>query len=600
MTPSTAVLSICLLALSGTVSAQNPASVRFADRSATNFGVIEVTLTDGTVGRICDNGFDNNGASAVCAMLGFRDISGFKLTNVAAVTSGSTTPVMAVTGCPSFLATSPTTWTLSAACNFVVSTSVPPACNNRSRDVAVICTGTLTTASVLVTTVTPNLATVAPTNCSGSVTNLRLEPGPEEGLAVIKNGSVATATNFGTICALGFGINEATTICRMLCQNATTNAIGITGKYMATSATYPVMISGLTCPAGATSTNGCTHNGWGVVAPGCNSTTAVTVRCTPIVLTPPATPRASVICRDYNAFVFLPSTDVANASLLSLYGAYNAATCNFTKGENSSTVWALIPYIGCNTVQTFNDTHVIYTSYLYKNVTPVDGVYKDTPYVIPVICAIPKVGAVSAAVAPDIRTVTPISGGDTYTTEVRLFQTYSAGSFNSEITAGQKLIVGTKIYARVLLTSPLPQLLSVRSCRASDKTDGTGSNYYIVENKCASTDNSIFRVDSKTIGINFVVISFTGTPSTQVYVICDVITCTTDDASPRCQQVCGTPVRKRRAVESAPSVRQNQPYNGPFQLVYQTAAAGRVTAAGVAALATASLILALIPFGLLA
>uniref|UniRef100_A0A1I8G6F0 ZP domain-containing protein n=1 Tax=Macrostomum lignano TaxID=282301 RepID=A0A1I8G6F0_9PLAT len=416
--------------------------------------------------------------------------------------------------------------------------------NGNGRDAAVICTGTQTT-STPGPTLPPDFATIAPIDCNNTITSLRLDPGPEEGLVLIQNGSLG-GDNFGTICAAGFSAIEAATICRMLCRNETANAIGMSGKYLTTAASYPVMLSGLKCPAGATSTNDCKHNGWGAAPSYCTPNTAVSVRCSQISLTPPPIPAPFVVCHLYVANVFFTYTDVASASLLSLYGTYNETTCNFTKNENSTTVWATVPYIGCNSVQTTNATHVIYTSMLYRNVTAVSGVYVDVPYIIPVECAIPKLKEVTAALLPDARTAPPITGGDSYTSEVKLYRSYNARGFSSEIAPGDRLVVGSRIYARVRETSPLNVRLTVRNCWASDKSDGTGASYYVVRNKCATDANTVFRVDEKNIGINFAVMSFTQTVSTQAYIFCDVTICTPTDPDERCLQTCGTALANKQ------------------------------------------------------
>uniref|UniRef100_A0A1I8GSG7 Protein kinase domain-containing protein n=2 Tax=Macrostomum lignano TaxID=282301 RepID=A0A1I8GSG7_9PLAT len=553
-----------------TTNSQRPVSVRLVGGSKPNLGVVEVTMSTGAVGRICNLGFDNNGASVVCAMLGYRGVTGLKV-DLPPYTVGNTNTVMAISGCPDFLEASTSTWNLETACRYVVS-SFPPDCAGNGRDAAVICTGTQTT-STPGPTLPPDFATIAPIDCNNTITSLRLDPGPEEGLVLIQNGSLG-GDNFGTICAAGFSAIEAATICRMLCRNETANAIGMSGKYLTTAASYPVMLSGLKCPAGATSTNDCKHNGWGAAPSYCTPNTAVSVRCSQISLTPPPIPAPFVVCHLYVANVFFTYTDVASASLLSLYGTYNETTCNFTKNENSTTVWATVPYIGCNSVQTTNATHVIYTSMLYRNVTAVSGVYVDVPYIIPVECAIPKLKEVTAALLPDARTAPPITGGDSYTSEVKLYRSYNARGFSSEIAPGDRLVVGSRIYARVRETSPLNVRLTVRNCWASDKSDGTGASYYVVRNKCATDANSVFRVDEKNIGINFAVMSFTQTVSTQAYIFCDVTICTPTDPDERCLQTCGTAVRRRRkrqlSTENEKESSQ-QPSRGPYILTAMTA-----------------------------
>ncbi|PAA70390.1 hypothetical protein BOX15_Mlig024439g2 [Macrostomum lignano] len=568
------VVGCFLLLLLGSVAlAQTPVSVRLVGPSGLSGteGVVEVTMSDGSVGRYCDSGLDNNAPSVICAMLGYRGIVGYRIPTPI-VTTGNTNFVIATTGgCPSFLPGSPSTWDLNTACSYVVRPNLPPTCYNRSNDVAVICTGRLTTGAPA-STVTPNMATVAPTVCDSNVTNLRLEPGPTEGIVLIQN---ATGTNFGSVCAAGFGVNEATMFCRMLCQNATTNAIGMTGLYRTVALAYPVMLSGLSCPAGATSTNDCTHNGWGVASASCSQARAVTVRCAPVSLTAPPVPRPTVQCRNYQAFVYFSIADVPASWLLSLAGTYNAATCNFTVGQNGSNVWAIIPYMGCNSVQSTNTTHVTYTSSLYKNVTMVGGVYLDTPYVMQIVCAIPKASDVTAALVPDARTVPPVESGDSYTSEVRIFRDYMSGNFRNEITPGSRLVVGTKVYVRVQVTSPLNLRLVVNSCWATNRNDGTGSTYFLVKDKCASTGTTtIFQWDSKTVGIIFQVMSFTLIPSsTPIYVYSNVTICSEGDTSDTCDQVCGSAVgRRRRRDLSAQKLGESsaQTFNGPFRMEMPT------------------------------
>ncbi|KAF5396510.1 hypothetical protein PHET_10571, partial [Paragonimus heterotremus] len=156
---------------------------------------------------------------------------------------------------------------------------------------------------------------------------------------------------WGTICADGFEINVARTLCRMLCTSSDNlqYAYPVLYKYGHVDDSVPIHLSRLSCPVDATDLNQCSlGGGWGAVG-FCTHVMDVGLQCGPqqtmnstTVYTP------ELVCEHAQARIRYDKkyNQDLNTSMIKLIGD-TPISCQFKVLETEAFIEAIVPLEGC-------------------------------------------------------------------------------------------------------------------------------------------------------------------------------------------------------------------------------------------------------------
>ncbi|CAL8085128.1 unnamed protein product [Calicophoron daubneyi] len=452
-------------------------------------------------------------------------------------------------------------------CSF---TNVPPEdCKSPDRQTSIICLEPPQPfATATTTTPIPNYATMAPVDCSKpSSSSIRLIGGSDRaGRVEVKHPETGT---WGTICADGFNINAARTLCRMLCTSADNlqYAYPVLYNYGIANDSTPILLARITCPPNATNLNECNlGGGWGSVG-GCTHAMDVGLQCGPPVKdnsTDEYTPQ--LVCGQRQATVRYAKdlNPDLTPSMLSLSGEVSS-TCSFNVTNSKSFIEAKIPFEGCGGSLSLSNSTTIAIGFelIRRYMAAEDGLITNLPVRFSLTCLIPRDGQIHVGHLVSRQVITKLSSG-TNAVAVAL-QLFRDPQFTIHLSQPLTVIPGESVQALVSLndTESWNKLILQKCWATADPNRNSPLKQDLIVDRCAAyKDLRVLPVNRSAVGFSFPAfyLGRAGSvvpDSTNLYLHCDTRICGVDESIPMCRQFCQSPVptlrRRRRSVSITPT-----------------------------------------------
>nr|CDS26652.1 Speract scavenger receptor [Hymenolepis microstoma] len=556
--------SASLLFRCNSIEVNGISAIRFAQNTGVfpqgRDGVLEVKY-EGSWTSICNFGFDYVAASTACYMLGFPP---YGFTIYMSNQYGNISARLSNFNCTGRVKLGPNPPEPSSVhlgnCEF--STDVPRECSQGSRNVAIAC---------LEPTALDNFddippLTFAPVLCPANSSEVRLTHGDEKsGLLEVKN---PTSEEWGTVCADGFGINEAKAVCRMLCSSSDDLAyahpvVNLFGNMSEVVQNMPIHLARLSCPVGAQSLNDCSlGDGWGN-AQGCSHALDVGVICGPPdeVLRPPRMPiETSLKCDHEIARVYFNKDELGEVDSSTVYlnrtNLPSGCTFKFSEldkyGNESSLIEVLFPmdkcgatYEGSNsTVLALNLPLIVNTSKApYHEGYESDGVSTEKIFVLPITCLIPRQSSVDSPIhaAATSRLEKLVSLRDTPNVQISYF---ADRLFRRRISERVNIIPNRRVYVRVSIERPEQySKLVLTNCVLSNNRSMEMSIPLISKGCLVSKEIQLLPISRSAVGFSFETAYFRKASQTirggnmlEMFVSCQTRLCHIHETEPECIQ----------------------------------------------------------------
>ncbi|KAM3171863.1 hypothetical protein ACTXT7_015729 [Hymenolepis weldensis] len=540
------VLYAYLIRSADSIEVNKISAIRFAQGTGVfpqgRDGVLEVKY-EGSWSSICNFGFDHVAASTACYMLGL--LSHFNCTGRVKLGPNPPEPLSVHLG----------------NCDF--SANVPRECSLLTRNVAIACLEP----TILDNFNDPPPLTFAPVSCPGNSSEVRLTYGDKKsGLLEVRS---PISEEWGTVCADGFGINEAKAVCRMLCSSSDDLAyahavVKVFGNESETVKNMPIHLARLSCPVGARSFNDCSlGDGWGN-AQGCSHALDVGVICGPpdeILKSPRMPIETSLKCDDETARVYFKKGELGevDSSTVYLNRTNLPSGCTFQFNElneygtdNSSVVEVTLPMDKCGaTYEGSNSTvlalHILLmvntSKALYHEVYERNGVPTEKIFVLPITCLIPRRSFVDSPIhaAATSRLEKLVSVRQTPEVQInyfadRLFQRLISGRVN--------IIPNRRVFVRVSIERPEQySKLVLTNCVLSNNRSMEMSIPLISKGCPVSSEIQLLPISRSAVGFSFETVYFRkasqsiqGGNMLEMFVSCQTRLCHMHETDPECIQ----------------------------------------------------------------
>ncbi|KAM7532929.1 hypothetical protein Aperf_G00000124537 [Anoplocephala perfoliata] len=549
----------------GSIEVNKISAIRFAPGTGVfpqgRDGILEVKY-DGKWTSICNFGFDYVAASIACYMLGFPPF-GF---SVYGSSRYSNFPArLSHFNCSGRVKLGPNPpEPLSVHlgnCEF--STVIPKECNQGHRNVAIACLEPTT----LNNFDEPPPFTFAPVSCPGNSSEVRLTYGDDKsGLLEVKS---PISGDWGTVCADGFGINEAKAVCRMLCSSSDDLAYAhaVVGAFENGSdlvQNMPIHLARVSCPVGAQSLKDCSlGDGWGQ-AQGCSHALDVRVACGPPieVLKPPPMPIESALkCDNGVARVYFKKIELGEVDSTTVYlNSSLGDGCTFSFSNTTSPVFAdsndtievAFPmdkcgatYEGSNwTILALHVSLIVNASRAPHNrVFDNNGMPIEKIFVLPITCLIPRRSSVESPIhaAATSRLEQLVSIREAPGVEIGFF---ADRLFRRRVGENINIIPYRRVYVRVSIERPeqYSKLVLTKCYLSNNQT--MELTIPLIEKGCpVSQEIHILPISRSAIGFSFETAYFRkaaqsiqGGNMLELFVTCQTRLCHLQETDPECIQ----------------------------------------------------------------
>ncbi|VDO15168.1 unnamed protein product, partial [Rodentolepis nana] len=555
-------------------------AIRFAQNTGVfpqgRDGVLEVKY-EGSWTPICNFGFDYVAASTACYMLGFPP---YGFTIYKSSQYGNVSARLSNFNCTGRVKLGPNPPEPSSVhlgnCEF--STNVPRECNHASRNVAIACMepavldnfdDALPPTFAPVSCRTPNIWRMIKLKLlgPGNSSEVRLTHGDgKSGLLEVKS---PTSEEWGTVCADGFGINEAKAVCRMLCSSSDDLAyahpvINMFGTVSEAARNMPIHLARLSCPVGAQSLNDCSlGDGWGNVQ-GCSHALDVGVICGPPdeVLRPPRMPiETSLECDHEIAKVYFKKEELGEADSSTVYlnrtNLPGDCTFKFSEldeyGTESTLIEVLIPMDKCGaTYEGSNSTVLALHIPLIVNTSKAPyqdesyesgGVSREKIFILPITCLIPRRSSVDSPIhaAATSRLENLVSLRKTPNVQIGYF---ADRLFRRQISERVNIIPNRRVYVRVSIERPEQySKLVLTNCVLSNNRSMELSIPLISKGCLVSNEIQLLPISRSAVGFSFETTYFRkasqsirGGNMLEMFVSCQTRLCHIHETGPECIQ----------------------------------------------------------------
>uniref|UniRef100_A0A0X3PC76 Deleted in malignant brain tumors 1 protein n=1 Tax=Schistocephalus solidus TaxID=70667 RepID=A0A0X3PC76_SCHSO len=503
-------------------------------------GVLEVKYSGQWV-AVCNFGFDHIAASTACYMLGFPPF-GVPILN----SRGRSSLKIGLSNfnCSERVSLGPNSPDPPSLhlgnCEF---TSDPPrVCLTHERDVSIMCLEPADVTSM--TTATP--FKFAPVTCPGNTTDIRLVGGTTSaGLVEVRHHKTGV---WGTVCADGFGINEAKAICRMLCHSnddlAYAHPVIDQFELPESSADVPIHLARIACPPGATSLNDCSlGSGWGVVK-GCLHSMDVGVICAPQEKTPPLVAPPQLDCEASVAVVTFSKqhNEGLSPDMIAINGT-RPPTCVINVTETDSDIVAVIPMEACGGTYELSNSTILALRIFLLIGTNRSRLGSKPQTLLPITCLVSRADSVISDVqAVSVSTLPPVVAS--WNTSAML-SFYSDVHFRVPISKPLNILPGQTIYARVSLGQQnINAKLVLRNCWVSAEENAPPSEKFtLITNGCpADPDVRLIPRSRTVVGFSFKASQFDRARPVggkiQIFVGCETRLCAPFETDSDCVQFC--------------------------------------------------------------
>ncbi|VDD80481.1 unnamed protein product [Mesocestoides corti] len=510
-------------------------AIRFASGSGLfplgRDGIVEVKYFN-EWSSICNFGFDHVAASTACYMMGYPPFGVPILNRNAKSLYPTKLSSFNCTGRVTLGPNPPEPLSVHLGkCEFT--SEAPSACEGHKRDVAIAC---LEPRSIESTDLPPPVK-FAPVTCPGNSSEIRLTNfGPTAGRVEVKHPETGI---WGTICADGFGTNEAKAVCRMLCSSSDDLAYAhaLINAFPGDSpTTLPIHLARVSCPAGAESLNDCSlGEGWGSVR-GCTHDLDVGVVCGPELLAPKMPIETSLSCEGETATIRFKADQMGDLSSQMIHLNRSLPFgCEFDIVREGAEVIVSFPMERCGgTYERSNSTTLaIHLSLMFN---------RTQPFVLPVTCFLERTDSVQSDVqAVATSVLPPVEATRTSPTEIAF---YSDRLFQRRISDRLNILPHRRVFALVSLKrAEWNSKLVLRNCWLSANETGAGRIAVIKDGCPANAQIHLHPVSRNAIGFSFETAYFRNTSRKlnggrllQLFVSCQTRLCQTYETDRECMQ----------------------------------------------------------------
>ncbi|KAL5103917.1 Galectin-3-binding protein A [Taenia crassiceps] len=416
----------------------------------------------------------------------------------------------------------------------------------------------------------PPPVTFAPVTCPNNSSEVRLTHGGEKsGRLEVKHPKSGI---WGTVCADGFGTNEAKAVCRMLCSSsddlayahAVINIFGDKREELKGVGSgedeMPIHLARIVCPVSAQSLNDCTlGDGWGSTQ-GCTHSLDVGVICGPETpLTPLRMPvESNLTCEGETARVRFkrdqlgevgPTTVHLNRSLP------EGCSFNFTNpADLEDIVEVIFPMDKCGgTYEQSNSTTLAVHLSLVVNATgrllrsgARSGKGDETEvFVLPLACLVHRSDSVRSAVrAVAMSRLQPLVA--TRPTPPTRLTFFADRLFQRRVSDNINILPHRRVFAKISLVQPeRNSKLILRDCwLSSNETTAGGTGIPVIANGCpVNPDIHLHPISLNAVGFSFETAYFrrtsrpvNGGSLLQLFVVCQTRLCQIYETDPECIQ----------------------------------------------------------------
>ncbi|VDM32774.1 unnamed protein product [Hydatigera taeniaeformis] len=444
-------------------------------------------------------------------------------------------------------------------------TTLPSPCRNHRRDVAIACLEPMR----LDTFSTLPPATFAPVTCPYNSSEVRLtHGGRKSGRLEVKHPESGV---WGTVCADGFGTNEAKAVCRMLCSSsddlayahAVINAFGekgmtkLNGGHSKKEKEMPIHLARVACPVNAQSLNDCSlGDGWGSTQ-GCTHALDVGVICGPEEpLTPPRMPvESNLTCEGGTARVRFKREQLGEVSPMTVHlngsppeGCY----FNFTTiPDLEGIVEVSFPMDKCGGTyeRSTSTTLAVHLSLLVNasrepSLSSLKKEGEVEVFVLPITCLVNRSDSVRSAVrAVAISQLRPLVA--TRPTPPTRLAFFADKHFQRRVSDNINILPHRRVFAQISLTQPEQNSkLILRNCWLSSSETISNTSIPIIANGClVNSDIHWHPISRNAVGFSFETAYFrrasqrvNGGSILQLFVVCQTRLCQINETDPECMQ----------------------------------------------------------------
>ncbi|KAL7055339.1 hypothetical protein AAHC03_022596 [Spirometra sp. Aus1] len=406
------------------------------------------------------------------------------------------------------------------------------------------------------TTVAP--VKFAPVTCPGNSTDVRLVGGTSSaGLVQVRHQETG---EWGTICADGFGVNEAKTICRMLCHSNDDLAYAhpVIDQFelpeSPAPADIPIHLARIACPPGATSLNDCSlGSGWGVVK-GCVHSMDVGVICGPQETAPTLVAPPQLHCDASVAVVTFSKqhNEGLSPGMITINGTRPPA-CVINVTETDSDIVAVIPMEECGGTYELSNSTILALRLSLLIGTNRSRLGSRPQTLLPITCLVSRADSVISDVqAAPVSTLPPVVAS--WNTSATL-SFYSDIHFLNPISKPLNILPKQTIYAKVSLRQEdINAKLVLRNCWVSAEENAPPSEKFaLIKNGCpADPGVRLIPRSRTTVGFSFKASQFDRARPVggkiQIFVSCETRLCAPFETDSDCVQFCR--LRPQRRLRS--------------------------------------------------
>ncbi|KAL5965430.1 hypothetical protein TSMEX_006840 [Taenia solium] len=411
----------------------------------------------------------------------------------------------------------------------------------------------------------PPPVTFAPVTCPNNSSEVRLtRGGKKSGRLEVRHPKSGI---WGTVCADGFGTNEAKAVCRMLCSSSDDLAyahavINIFGEKRmeelkgagSREEEMPIHLARIVCPISAQSLNDCTlGDGWGSTQ-GCTHALDVGVICGPEApLTPLRMPvESNLSCEGETARVRFRRDQLGVVGPMTVHlnrSRPEGCFFNFTSpADLEDIVEVVFPMDKCGgTYERSNSTTLAVNLSLVVNATGAKSRKggETEVFVLPLTCLVDRTDSVLSAVrAVATSRLQPLVA--TRPTPPTRLTFFADRLFQRRVSDSINILPHRRVFAQIALVQPEQNSkLILRNCwLSSNGTTTRETSIPVIANGCSvNPDIHLHPISRNAVGFSFETAYFRRTSQTvnggsllQLFVVCQTRLCQIYETDPECIQ----------------------------------------------------------------
>ncbi|EUB59975.1 Galectin-3-binding protein A [Echinococcus granulosus] len=443
-------------------------------------------------------------------------------------------------------------------------TVVPSPCHDHKRDVAIACLEPMKLGNFNA----PPPVTFAPVSCPNNSSEVRLTHGGEKsGRLEVKH---LKSGIWGTVCADGFGTNEAKAVCRMLCSSsddlayahAVINVFGGMSREEVLGAEtgeeeLPIHLARIACPVSAQSLNDCAlGDGWGSTQ-GCTHALDVGVICGPEAPLTPLRMQSNLTCDGETARVQFRREQLGEVGPMTVHlnrSLPEGCFFNFTTPVDlDGFVEVAFPMDKCGgTYERSNSTTLAVHLSLVVNATRgllQSGVRSGEGggtevFVLPLTCLVDRSDSVRSAVRAVATSRLQPLVATRPTPPVRL--TFFADRlFQRRVSDNINILPHRRVFALISLAQPeRNSKLILRNCWLSSNETTSETSIPVIANGCpVNPEIHLHPISRNAVGFSFETAylrrksqPLNGGSLLQLFVVCQTRLCQIYETDPKCIQ----------------------------------------------------------------